>query len=424
MNLSTKRLLDRFIRYVQVDTTASESATAYPSSPGQLVLGKLIADELRAMGASDVEQTEKGIVFATLPAVKAKAGPVIAWIAHLDTSPETTGKDVKPLVHHNYQGLPITLPGKPGLILNPAVHPDLAAMVGKTLVTTDGSTLLGADDKAGVAVIIEAAHRLLEKSDQPRGTIRLCLTCDEEIGKGTDHLDILHLGADWAYTLDGGGTSEIDHATFSADLAEVIVHGVNIHPAIAKDRMTNALRMAGMLLERLPRTMAPETTEGDKGFLHPYKIEGSVDRVRIAILLRDFNTSRLSEQADLLRSIARAIEADFPAGRFEINIKQQYRNMAEGLAAAPLALPLAEKAMRFAGLEPRLTNVRGGTDGSRLTEKGLPCPNLSCGEHNLHSPLEWTCLEEMDIACKVLEQMASILAEGGLSPLHRMSMNG
>ena len=188
--------------------------------------------------------------------------------------------------------------------------------------------------------------------------------------------------------------------------------------------MTNALRMAGMLLERLPRTMAPETTEGDKGFLHPYKIEGGVDSVRIAILLRDFNTSRVSEQADLLRSIARAIETDFPAGRFEINIKQQYRNMAEGLAAAPQVLPLAEKAMRFAGLEPRLTNVRGGTDGSRLTEKGLPCPNLSCGEHNLHSPLEWTCLEEMDIACKVLEQMASILAEGGLSPLHRMSMNG
>lgn len=412
MSHPAQRLLDRFVRYVQVDTTANDASTTYPSSPGQLVLGKLIAEELRAMGASDVEHTDKGIVFATLPAVKAKPGPTVAWIAHMDTSPETTGKGVQPQVHANYQGQPIPLPGKQGLVLDPAHHPDLAAMVGKTLVTTDGSTLLGADDKAGVAVIIETAQRLLEKPDQPRGLIRLCLTCDEEIGKGTDHLDLKKLGADWAYTLDGGGTSEIDHATFSADLAEVIVHGVNIHPAIAKDRMTNALRMAGMLLERLPRTMAPETTDGEKGFLHPYKIEGGVDRVRIAILLRDFKTANLAEQADLLRSIARSIEADFLAGRIEINIKPQYRNMADGMEKAPRAIPLAHQAMAAAGLEPRLTSVRGGTDGSRLTEKGLPCPNLSCGEHNLHSPLEWTCLEEMDIACGVLEKMAVILADG------------
>ncbi len=412
MNHSAQRLLDRFIRYVQIDTTACDTSTTYPSSPGQLVLGKLIAAELRAMGAIDVEQIDKGIVFATLPGVKAKLGPVVAWIAHLDTSPETTGNNVKPMVHENYQGKPIPLPGKPGLTLDPAKSAELAAMVGKTIITTDGSTLLGADDKAGVAVIIEAAHRLLEKPDLPRGTIRLCLTCDEEIGKGTDHLDIQHLGADWAYTLDGGGTSEIDTATFSADLAEVIVHGVNIHPAIAKDRMTNALRMAGMLLERLPRSMAPETTEGNKGFLHPYKIEGGVDRVRVAILLRDFKTAKLAEQAELLRSIARSIEADFPSGRIEINIKPQYRNMADGMEKAPQAIPLAQKAMQATGLSPRLTSVRGGTDGSRLTEKGLPCPNLSCGEHNLHSPLEWTCLEEMDTACKVLEQMAAILAQG------------
>ncbi len=412
MNHSAQRLLDRFIRYVQIDTTACDTSTTYPSSPGQLVLGKLIAAELRAMGAIDVEQTDKGIVFATLPGVKAKLGPVVAWIAHLDTSPETTGNNVKPMVHENYQGKPIPLPGKPGLTLDPAKSAELAAMVGKTIITTDGSTLLGADDKAGVAVIIEAAHRLLEKPDLPRGTIRLCLTCDEEIGKGTDHLDIQHLGADWAYTLDGGGTSEIDTATFSADLAEVIVHGVNIHPAIAKDRMTNALRMAGMLLERLPRSMAPETTDGNKGFLHPYKIEGGVDRVRVAILLRDFKTAKLAEQAELLRSIARSIEADFPSGRIEINIKPQYRNMADGMEKAPQAIPLAQKAMQATGLSPRLTSVRGGTDGSRLTEKGLPCPNLSCGEHNLHSPLEWTCLEEMDTACKVLEQMAAILAQG------------
>ena len=412
MNHSAQRLLDRFIRYVQIDTTACDTSTTYPSSPGQLVLGKLIAAELRAMGAIDVEQTDKGIVFATLPGVKAKLGPVVAWIAHLDTSPETTGNNVKPMVHENYQGKPIPLPGKPGLTLDPAKSAELAAMVGKTIITTDGSTLLGADDKAGVAVIIEAAHRLLEKPDLPRGTIRLCLTCDEEIGKGTDHLDIQHLGADWAYTLDGGGTSEIDTATFSADLAEVIVHGVNIHPAIAKDRMTNALRMAGMLLERLPRSMAPETTDGNKGFLHPYKIEGGVDRVRVAILLRDFKTAKLAEQAELLRSIARSIEADFPSGRIEINIKPQYRNMADGMEKAPQAIPLAQKAMQVTGLSPRLTSVRGGTDGSRLTEKGLPCPNLSCGEHNLHSPLEWTCLEEMDTACKVLEQMAAILAQG------------
>lgn len=412
MSHPAQRLLDRFVRYARIDTTACDTTQTYPSSPGQMVLGKMIADELRAMGAAEVEQTEKGIVFATLPAVGAKPGPVVAWIAHLDTSPETTGKGVNPQVHVNYQGNAIPLPGKPGLVLDPANHPELAGMIGKTLVTTDGSTLLGADDKAGVAVIVEAANRLLEQPSLARGTIRLCLTCDEEIGKGTDHLDLAKLGADWAYTLDGGGTSEIDHATFSADLAEVIVHGVNIHPAIAKDRMTNALRMAGTLLERLPRSMAPETTEKAIGFLHPYKIEGGVDRVRIAILLRDFKTEKLAEQAELLRSIARSIEPDFPGGRFEINIKAQYRNMADGMASAPRAIPLAQQAMKAAGLEPRLTSVRGGTDGSRLTEKGLPCPNLSCGEHNLHSPLEWTCLEEMDTACQVLEKMAQILAQG------------
>jgi tripeptide aminopeptidase len=405
-------LLDRFCRYVRIDTTAVEGATTYPSSPGQLELGRLLAEELRGLGLSDAAQDEHGIVLATIPSTVRHTAPTIAWIAHVDTSPETTGRNVKPIVHANYDGRDIVLPGDPSKVIRIADNPELLTLKGKTLVTTDGSTLLGADDKAGVAVIMEAAAQLMARPEVPHGPICVCFTCDEEIGHGVDHVDLNKLGAVVGYTLDGGGQGEIDGETFSADLAVVTIRGVNIHPAIAKGRMVNAVRLAGLFLDRLPRrTQSPEMTEEREGFLHPYRIEGGVAEVTMRILLRDFDTPRLAERAELLRTIARTITAEYPQASIDVKVTPQYRNMADGLAKEPRALGFAQEAMRRAGLEPKLTIVRGGTDGSRLTELGLPTPNLSTGEHNLHSPLEWTCLEEMATAVRVLVELARVWAE-------------
>jgi tripeptide aminopeptidase len=405
-------LLDRFCRYVRVDTTAVEGAASYPSSPGQRELGRLLAEELRALGLRDAAQDEHGIVTATIPSTVRHAAPTIAWIAHVDTSPETTGRNVKPIVHTNYDGRDLVLPGDTSKIIRVSDNPELLDLKGKTIVTTDGTTLLGADDKAGVAVIMEAVAQLLARPKWPHGPIRVCFTCDEEIGHGVDHLDLQKLGAVVGYTLDGGGQGEIDGETFSADLAVVTVRGTNIHPAIAKGRMINAVRLAGLFLERLPRLcQSPETTADREGFLHPYRIDGGVAEVTMRILLRDFDTSRLAERAELLRTAARTVTAEYPQSSIEVNVTPQYRNMAEGLVKEPRAVAFAQEAMRRAGLEPKLTIVRGGTDGSRLTELGLPTPNLSCGEHNLHSPLEWTCLEEMATAVSVLLELAKVWGE-------------
>lgn len=405
-------LLDRFCRYVRVDTQADEAAKSYPSSPGQLVLGKMLADELRALGLRDAEQDKFGIVMATVPATVGYAAPTIAWIAHVDTSPETSGKDVKPQVHENYGGGDIVLPGDPSKVIRVADNPELTRLKGKTIVTTDGTTLLGADDKAGVAVIMEAAAQLLARPEIPHGPIRVCFTCDEEIGHGVDHLDLKKLGARVAYTLDGGGSGEIDGETFSADLAVVTVRGVNIHPSVGKGRMVNAVRLAGMFLDRLPRAvLSPETTADREGFLHPYRIEGGVAEVTLRVLLRDFDTARLADRAAVLRAAAVTVTAEYPQAAIDVKVTPQYRNLADGLAKEPLALALAQEAMRRAGMEPKVTIVRGGTDGSRLTEIGLPTPNLSTGEHNPHSPLEWTCLEEMESAVAVLVQLAKVWGE-------------
>ena len=402
-------LLDRFCRYVRIDTQANEASTSYPSTPGQLELGRLLAQELQAMGVRDAVQDEHGIVLATLPATQTKPCPVIALIAHVDTSPETSGLGVKPIVHCNYAGNDIVLPGDPTKVIRVADNPELKSLIGKTLVTTDGTTLLGADDKAGVAIIMQSAAYLMAHPEIAHGPIRICFTCDEEIGHGVDHLDLKKLGAHVGYTLDGGGTGEIDGETFSADLAVVTITGVNIHPAIAKGRMINAVRIAGAFIERMPwQALSPETTSDRQGFLHPYRIEGGVGSVTLRILLRDFDTPKLAEKAKLLRSIAELLAAEHPGAQIDVKVTPQYRNMAEGLVKEPRAVEFAEEAMKRVGLSPRRTVVRGGTDGSRLTELGLPTPNLSCGEHNLHSPLEWTCVEEMEIAVRVLVELAQI----------------
>jgi tripeptide aminopeptidase len=373
----------------------------------------MLAHELRLMGASDVHQSEFGIVTATLPANR-EGVDTIAFNSHLDTSPETTGTNVQPQVIRNYPGGDIHLPGDPTKVITVAANPELAQLIGKSIVTTDGTTLLGADDKAGVAAIMEAATYLLEHPKLPRGRVRICFTCDEEIGHGVDHVDLDDLGAKVGYTLDGSGTGEIDTETFSADLAKVTVRGVNIHPSIAKGKMVNAVRAAADFVARLPReSCSPETTDGREGFLHPYAIEGGVAEVSLRILLRDFQTSALFDLADRLRAAARETERSYPGAAIEIEIVRQYRNLAEGLAREPRAVDYARRAFENLGRPCKLTIVRGGTDGSRFTELGLPTPNLSTGEHNPHSPLEWTCLEEMVEAAEVIVELVQVWARTG-----------
>lgn len=411
-NINHQRLLGRFLRYVQIDTTAGEVSDKYPSSPGQLVLGKLLANELREMGLADVEHDSHGLVWATVPATikqPAQPLPVVALNAHVDTSPETTGKNVKPHVIKSYAGGDIPLAGDPSKVIRVADNPELTKLVGKTLVTTDGTTLLGSDDKSGVAVIMELAHHLIEHPQIPHGPVRILFTCDEEIGHGIDHVDLAKLAATVCYTLDGSGAGEVDTETFSADLAVVTVRGVNIHPSIGKGRMLNALKVSAALLERLPKDgLSPETTDGRDGFLHPYTVEGGVAEVKIKVLLRDFATAGLAEKADLLRKAASETQAHFPGSKIDVQIIKQYRNLAEGLAREPRAIAYAQEAYKRLGREAKLTIIRGGTDGSQLTERGLPTPNLSTGEHNPHSPLEWTCLEEMEQAVQVLVELVQV----------------
>jgi tripeptide aminopeptidase len=410
MSIATPTLLERFCRYVRVHTEAVEGASTYPSSPGQLELGRMVLQELRDLGLKDAKQSEFGIVTATIPAT-VPGKPTIAWIAHLDTSPETTGKNVKPTIHQNYDGKDVVLPGDPTKVIRVADSPDLLKCVGKTLITTDGTTLLGADNKAGVAVIMETAAYLLKHPEIPHGDVRIVFTCDEEIGHGVDHAHPSAIGAVVGYTLDGAGQGEIEAETFSADKAIVTIRGKNIHPSIGKGRMINAVRLAGQFLDRLPRTsLTPETTEDRQGFLHPYRIDGGVAEAHIHILLRDFVTANLAGQAELLRAVARTVEAEYPGSAIEVKVEVQYRNMADGMKNEPRAVEFAVEATRRAGLEPKLGSIRGGTDGSQLTAKGLPTPNLSTGEHNPHSPLEWTCLEEMESAVRVLVELAQIWA--------------
>lgn len=417
--MNHQRLLERFIRYTAVDTTAAPDSTSYPSSPGQLELGKLIAGELRALKLADVEHDANGIVWATVPDNTVPSNTpskvdAFALCAHFDTSPETTGKNVKAVVWKNYDGTDLALPGDPRQVLKVSGNPELKNYVGRTLITTDGTTLLGADDKAGLAVIMEAVTHLVENPTLPHGPIRVCFTCDEEIGHGVDHVDPQKLAAVCCYTLDGSAADEIDVETFSADVAIVTFTGVNIHPSIAKGRMVNAVRAAGAFLDQLPRkSLSPETTEKREGFLHPYAIEGGVASATVRVLLRDFDTAKLDGQNELLQTAAAAVLQEFPGVEINLRVTPQYRNPADGLKKEPRAVAYAEQALKNLGRSPKQTIIRGGTDGSRLTELGVPSPNLSTGEHNPHSPLEWTCLEEMAAAVEGLVELAAVWARGG-----------
>jgi tripeptide aminopeptidase len=409
--MNSRRLLQRFLRYVKIDTTARMDAKTYPSSPGQLKLGRLLVRELKDMGVEDAKQDEFGIVLGTVPATLARPAPTIAFCSHMDTEPSTTGKGVKPQVIRNYRGGDIVLPADPQQVIRVSDNPPLETALGQTLITTDGTTLLGADDKAGVAIIMEAAAWLMERREIAHGPIRICFTCDEEVGRGVDHIDIAEIGAVVCYTFDGHGCDEIDVETFSAETAEVIIRGVNIHPSIAKGRMTNALRLAGDFLAQLPRNrLAPEATADREGFIHPMDINGGVAEVRIRLLLRDFETGRLKDHACLLRQVADDVLKKYPEAHIDVKVTPSYLNMADGLVREPRAVAYAEKALERLGRKPRKTIVRGGTDGSRLTELGLPTPNLSSGAHSIHSPKEWASLDEMVLSAKWMVSLAETWA--------------
>jgi tripeptide aminopeptidase len=399
--------LARFLRYVAIDTRSDDSSPSSPSTPGQLVLMNLLASELRGMGLQDVVLDEHGYLMATVPATSVRAGiPVIGFIAHVDTSPEMSGTEVRPIVHARYDGGDIVLPDDPSAVLRAADDPALAARIGDDIVTASGSTLLGADDKAGVAEIMVAVEHLVAHPEIPHGPIRVAFTPDEEIGRGANHFDVDRFGATCAYTLDGGGRGELEYESFSADLFTVTFKGFNTHPGYAKGRMVNSIRAAADFIASLPRTeMTPETTDDYEGFVHPYHLDASVEETTVRVLIRDFMTGELGTKRALLEHLAREAAAAHAGCQAETSITEQYRNMREVLERHPAIIERARQAMRRAGIEPIERPIRGGTDGSRLSFMGLPTPNLFAGEHNFHSRLEWTSVQDMDKAVEVIIEL-------------------
>lgn len=407
-------VLDRFLRYVTYDTQSDERSTTHPSTAKQLVLLRLLAEELRAIGLADAAVDDYGYVTATVPATSPKADvPVVGFIAHVDTSPEMSGAGVKPIVHEAWTGGDIVLPDDPGAVLRAADIPELAARVGDDIVTASGSTLLGADNKAGVAEIVSAAAHLVAHPEIPHGPIRIAFTPDEEIGRGTQHFDVARFGAACAYTIDGGTRGDVECESFSADGATVTFTGFNTHPGYAKGRMVNAIKVAADFVASLPRgALCPETTDGDDGFVHPYVLQGGVDRMSVTLIVRDFRTAGLGDKEALLDRLAREATGRHPGASYAIEIKEQYRNMKEVLDRHPDVVGRALDAVRRAGIEPRVHPIRGGTDGSRLSFMGLPTPNLFAGEHNFHSRLEWVSAQDMEKAVEVIVHLARIWEEG------------
>ena len=403
-------LEERFLRYVKVDTQSDEESKSAPSTAKQLDLQRLLADELTALGAGDVHITDYGCLLATIPARNAPAdAPAIAFIAHVDTSPAFSGTGVKPIVHHNYHGEEIVLPDDPGKILNDDTAPGLLEKSGEDIVTASGTTLLGADDKAGVAVIMTLASHLLSHPEIAHGLLRVCFTPDEEVGRGVDNLTLDDLGADVAYTIDGGALGEVVYESFSADKAVVEITEVSIHPGTAKGKMVNALKLASKFIEALPQqTGTPETTAGREGFIHPYRMGGTAAHVELFFILRDFELDGLKAHGDLIRSVAERLALAEPRAKIECTITPQYRNMRYWLENDMRPVELAIEAIKRAGIEPVITPIRGGTDGARLTEMGLMTPNLFCGMHNFHGPLEWVSLQDMEKAVETCTHLVRL----------------
>jgi tripeptide aminopeptidase len=405
-------VLDRFLRYVVIDTQSDPASPTCPSTEKQKDLGRLLVRELQEMGLSDAHLDEHGYVYATIPATSDKRAPVICFCSHMDTSPDCSGKDVKPQIVRDYRGGDIVLPGDRSQIIRASEHPALADQIGNDIVTTDGTTLLGADNKAGLAEIMDAAKFLIEHPEVKHGPIKILFTPDEEIGRGVDKVDLQKLGADFAYTIDGETAGHLEDETFSADGATVTITGVSAHPGFAKGKMEHAMKIAAQIIERLPKdTCSPETTEGKEGFLHPIGISGSLESAKLSFIVRDFSERGLEEKEALLKSIVDSVMKAFPRSSAKIETKQQYRNMKEIVERHPEIVENAMEAIRRAGLTPVRGSIRGGTDGSRLSFMGLPCPNLFAGEHAFHSRLEWVSVQDMQAAVRTIVHLAMIFEE-------------
>jgi tripeptide aminopeptidase len=408
----THTVTERLLRYVVIDTQSDPSSPTCPSTAKQKDLGRLLAAELKTMGLADAHLDDHGYVYATIPATTDKKVPVICFCSHMDTAPDCTGKDVKPQVLKNYQGGDIVLPGAPSQVIRPAEHPALKDQIGNDIITTDGTTLLGADNKAGVAEIMDAAHFLLQHPEIKHGAIKILFTPDEEIGRGVDKVDLKKLGADFAYTIDGETAGYIEDETFSADGATITIEGVSTHPGFAKGRMEHAIKIAAAIIARLPKDgCSPETTEGKQGFLHPIGIAGALEQATIGFIVRDFTESGLKEKEALLEGIVKDVMKDFPRSKYKFEVKPQYRNMKEVIDRHPETVDYAVEAIRRAGLTPVKTSIRGGTDGSRLSFMGLPCPNIFAGEHAFHSRLEWVSRQDMEKAVQTIVHLAMIWEE-------------
>ena len=407
----TSTATERFLRYVAIDTQSDPTSPSQPSTEKQKDLGRLLVEELLAIGLGDAHLDEHGNVYATVPGNSDKKVPVVCFCAHMDTAPDFSGKGVRPQIVENYQGGDIHLSGDPAQIIRFADNPELANQIGNDIITTDGTTLLGADDKAGVAEIVAAAQILIENPDIRHGTIRLLFTTDEEIGRGVDKVDLAKLGADIGYTMDGSTAGSIETETFSADGVEITISGVAIHAGYAKGRMENAIKIAAAIVDRLPRDEAPETTEGRQGFLHPLAISGAMEKATITLLVRDFEEAGLKVKEEKLEALVRDVLKAYPGSSYAFRVKEQYRNMKVVLDRNPEIVENAVEAVRRAGMEPRLGSIRGGTDGSRLSHMGLPCPNIFAGGHAFHSPLEWVSRQDMDKAVATIVELAKVWEE-------------
>jgi len=405
--------VERFLEYVKIDTQSREDSDTYPSTPTQLDLLRRLQNELSDIGLEDVTMDEYGYVFATVPATSTKSDlPVVGLIAHVDTSPEMSGAGVKAIIHRNYDGRDIVLPDDPSAVISPTDNPQLAGQVGNNVITASGTTLLGADNKAGVAEIMGAVEYLVAHPEIAHGPVRVGFTPDEEVGNGTKYFDVERFGAHCAYTVDGESLGELQMETFSADAITVTFHGLNTHPGFAKGKMVNAIKVASEFITRLPRDgLSPETTDGYHGFVHPYVVDAGVERTSVKLLVRDFITSGLKEKELLVEKIASDAVAAHPGSSVDFEIEENYRNMKEVLDDHPDVVENASEAMRRAGLEPRVEPIRGGTDGSRLCFMGLPTPNIFAGEHNFHSRFEWISTYDMHKAVEVIIELCRVWEE-------------
>ena len=400
--------VDKFLKYVKYDTQSDEESTSFPSTEKQKKLSADLAKELKKMGLKDAAMDKWGYVMATLPSNTKKKVPPIAFIAHVDTSPAVTGKNVKPVIHKKYKGGDIKLP-KGGWVIKVSENPDLKNMKGFDIITTDGTTLLGADNKAGVAEIMDAVNYLLTHPEVKHGPIKICFTPDEEVGRGTEKINLKKLGAKYAYTVDGSSRGEVESETFSADGVVIKFTGKNIHPGYAKNQMINSIKIASAFMESLPKKrLSPETTDKRQGYVHCTNINGLEETTTLKFIIRDFETPKLKEYEKLLEDLAKKAVAKFPGSKYEFKVTEQYRNMKEVLVKHPQVTKHAVQAMKNLGIKPIMHPIRGGTDGSRLSFMGLPTPNIFAGEQSFHSQLEWVAIQDMELAVKVIVELAQI----------------